>query len=115
MLLGQRLTGSRESQVVADSQHSPRTADAPHEDWFYCATFLLVEHDHELSCSTTLESLRHPRKRANRMLQHAVSLLMLLDEGGGALHGRRRTSGLCGCHPCRWLGRPQLQVRVQNE
>ena len=34
----------------------------------------------------TLESLRYPRKRANRMLQHAVSLLMLLDEGGGAPH-----------------------------
>lgn len=45
-----------------------------------------VEHDHELSFLVALESLRYARKRANRMLQHAVSLLMLLDEGGGAPH-----------------------------
>lgn len=49
--------------------------------------FYSVEHDHELSFSVALESLRCPRKRANRMLQHAVSLLMLLEEGGAPHKG----------------------------
>lgn len=57
-----------------------------HEGWFCSGHFYSVEHDHEFSFWGALKSLRCPQKRANRMLQHAVSLLMLLDEGGGAAH-----------------------------